>query len=484
VKVFIGVDIGTTHTKAVACNEDTAVLSEYKETNATYHSVEDAAEQDAEEIFQNVLSVINKTTAQLNGSHEIVSVSFSAAMHSIIAVDENGTPLTPLMIWADKRSKKIADNLRASDTGKLLWLQTGTPVHAMTPLCKIKWIKENQPEFFNRAYKFIGIKEYIFFKLFNKYVIDYSIASATGLLNVQTLNWHEPSLQFAGIDKAKLSNLVSVFHSERAIDKRFADRIGLKKDIPFVTGASDGCLANLGSGVLLRGEAALTIGTSGAIRRTIENPLVDKEQRLFTYYLADNLFVQGGATNNGGNVLQYWVQNHFPSAGDFNKIIEAAFTVSAGCNGLVCLPYFFGERAPVWDADAKAVFSGESDNHGDLHFVRAVMEGICFTFRQLLHALEENKKTIDCIYASGGFIQSKQWVQLMADILQKKIIISNTADASAIGAVFLAMKALNFIQNLQEVKKYIKEGEVFVPSSAYREVYKRNFEIFKHLYKK
>jgi gluconokinase len=211
---------------------------------------------------------------------------------------------------------------------------------------------------------------------------------------------------------------------------------------------------------------------------------VDNKQRLFTYYLADNLFVQGGATNNGGNALQYWVQNHLPASGDFNKIIETAFAVSPGCDGLVCLPYFFGERAPVWDADAKPVFSGTADKHSELHFVRAIMEGICFTFKQLLHALEERENTIDCIYASGGFIQSKQWIQLMADILQRKIIISNTADASAMGAIFLGMRAMNLIHDLKEVKKYIVQEEVFLPSRVPAEVYDRNFEIFKHLYKK
>jgi gluconokinase len=484
VKVFIGIDIGTTHTKAIACNEVAVVLSEHKETNTTYHPFADAAEQDAEEIFQTLLSIIKKTVDQINNSDEIVFISFSSAMHSLMAVDDKGVPLTPLMTWADMRSKKIAVDLSASDTGKNIWLQTGTPVHAMTPVCKIKWIKENQPEIFKRTYKFIGIKEYIFFKLFNKYAVDYSVASATGLLNLDSINWHEPSLQFAGIDKGKLSALVSVFHTETAIEKKYADQLGLKKNIPFVTGASDGVLANLGSGVLLPGEVAVTIGTSGAIRRTIQKPVVDKNLRLFTYYLAENLFVQGGATNNGGNTLQYWVQQHLPAAGDFNKVIETAFAVSPGCDGLVCLPYFFGERAPVWDADAKPVFSGTAGMHTELHFVRAVMEGICFTFKQILHALEEGESIIECIYASGGFIQSKQWVQLMADILQRKIIISNTADASAMGAIFLGMKAMNYIQNLQEVKRYIVEQEIFLPSRLSAEVYERNFEVFKHLYKK
>jgi gluconokinase len=483
-KVFIGIDIGTTHIKAITCNETTTVLCTYKEDTRTYHSFEDAVEQNPEEIFRAVLSVLKKTLDGLTNEDEIIFISFSAAMHSLMAVDEKGNPLSPLMTWADKRSKRIAGDLLASEIGKNIWLQTGTPVHAMSPLCKIKWIKENRPDIFKITYKFIGIKEYIFFKLFNKYLIDYSVASATGLLDIDTLNWHETSLEFAGIDKEKLSALVSVFHTETTIEKEYADQIGLKKNIPFVAGASDGCLANLGSGVLLPGEAALTIGTSGAIRRTIQKPVVDKNLRLFTYYLAENLFVQGGATNNGGNTLQLWVQQHFPAAGDFNKIIETALTVSAGCEGLVCLPYFFGERAPVWDADAKPVFSGAADNHTELHFIRAIMEGICFTFRQLQQVLEEDGNTIDCIYASGGFIQSKQWVQLMADILQKKIVITNTADASAMGAIFLGMKAMNLIPDLKAIKRFIVQEEIFLPSALSTETYNRNFEIFRHLYKK
>jgi gluconokinase len=131
-----------------------------------------------------------------------------------MAVDATGKPLMNAMTWADTRSKKYAVELRNSETGKNIYTQTGTPVHAMSPLCKLLWLKNEKPQIFNDAHKFISIKEYIYSKLFNKYIIDEGIACSTGLYNSYENNWHDPSLQLAGIDESKLSRVVATTHYE------------------------------------------------------------------------------------------------------------------------------------------------------------------------------------------------------------------------------------------------------------------------------
>src|SRR5690606_21431179 len=149
-----------------------------------------------------------------------------------------------------------------------IYRATGTPIHPMSPLCKLGWMRKHEPQIFASAYKFISIKEYIFFKLFGQYVVDESIASATGLFDIHRRQWHPDALDTVGVSPAQLSEPVAATHMLRGLDRPSAARMGIAEDTPFVIGGSDGCLANLGVGVVRPGDVAVTIGTSGAIRMT------------------------------------------------------------------------------------------------------------------------------------------------------------------------------------------------------------------------
>lgn len=486
---IIGVDIGTTHTKAVATTATGEVLYEEKANYPTLQPLPGYSEQDPGLIINAVLDVLKRVLAKIDDKQNLAAVCFSAAMHSIMAVDKDGHPLTFLYTWADTRSVAYADALKNTEAGKRIYLQTGTAIHPMSPLCKIAWIKNELPEIFSKTYKFISGKEYIFYQLFGRYVVDYSIASATGLFNTKTLDWNSESLAFAGITEAHLSQPVSTSHFENKVLENFREELGIDNtDLSFYLGASDGCLAIIGSGSTSPDEAALTIGTSGAVRKMTNHPLHDRQGRLFNYILHDNMYISGGATNNGGIVLKWFAENMldkpFSSADAFAWFMKTAETSPAGSAGLVFLPYIYGERSPVWDANARGVFMGVSSNHRREHFMRAILEGISFSLCQILMAMEETGSPVNTIYASGGFIQSDFWVQMVSDILNKKVIVSHAADASAMGAVFLALHALGLINEWQEVKKMVTTSSVFEPNAKAHQNYLTNFRIFETLYGK
>lgn len=483
---FIGIDIGTTHTKAIACNVKGKVLVTYKQ-GYKKERVE-GIEQDAEEIFKAVCALIQQTVA-FTGSINPTAISFSAAMHSLVAIDLNGNPLSPLLTWADNRSIAYAEKLRQLPEGKTIFRQTGTPLHPMSPLCKIAWLRDNEPAVFANTHKFISIKEYVFYKLFDRFVIDHSIASATGLFDIHTLAWSKEAMNFAGIDERYLSEALPPLHIMQGLKQSYCDQFGIDAQTPFVLGGSDGCLANLGSGAIAPGEVALTIGTSGAIRQTVRSSKTDDKERLFTYILNEDYYVSGGAINNGGIVLKWWMeqmrQDQHIEEQDFNNFFDEVNKIPPGADGLICLPYFFGERAPIWDAGAKGAFIGVHSRHTQAHFMRAIAEGICFSFAQLLKIIEENFGQVSRIYASGGFIQSSVWVQLLANILQKKITVNTAADASAFGAVCMAMLATKAIQSIEEVKQLIPaDDKEYLPDESTRDVYAKNFSIFDKLYEK
>jgi gluconokinase len=483
---IIGIDIGTTHVKALVATAAGKVLHEIKEGYLTSNPLPGHQEQNAEDIFLAVLKVLKHSIDTVADKESVSCISFSAAMHSLMAVNKEGKPLTALMIWADTRSNKYAQELKNTQQGDIIYQRTGTPVHPMSPLCKITWIRGEMPGVFEVTHKFISGKEYVFHQLFNEFVIDHSIASATGLFDIHQLQWCDESLKFAGISAEQLSSPVSCTQTFTKLKEEYRLQLGLPDSIPFLIGASDGCLANIGAGAVLPGELALTIGTSGAVRKIGDHPVVDQKQRLFNYRIDSKTYLTGGAINNGGIILKWvmdvFLDNDLSEQEKMKKIMEEAATVPAGSGGLIFLPYLYGERAPVWDAAAKGVFVGINPIHTKAHFIRAVLEGVCFSLLQIVKAIEETGEPVHTIYANGGFIQSQLWLRIMTDILNKKIRVSHAGDASAMGAVFMAMQFSGYIKEWKDVKNHVTTEEEFDPDQALHQCYLENYSIYEHLY--
>jgi gluconokinase len=486
-KYILGVDIGTTNTKAVAFDLQGKPLAQ---ANSTYPFITEQPgyhELDPQVLFVAVTEVI-KAVLEVTPAEELAGICFSSAMHGIIAVDEKGHPLTNMITWADLRSSKYASRLKYTETGHKLYERTGVPIHPMSPLCKLMWLKENASEVFAITHKFISIKEYVFFHFFGEFIIDHSIASSTGLFDLYDLKWNADALQAAGIDEGRLSKPVKTTHVVRGLAPSYASMFGIDVLTPFIIGASDGCLAHIGSNAFNAGDVSLTIGTSGAVRMMINKPASDVQERIFNYVLADNMYISGGSLNNGGNVMQWFARNFlkkdFTSADEFGEFITEACAIPAGADGLIFLPYIYGERAPVWDAEARGIFFGISSAHTIEHFMRAVMEGISFALYQILSIMEETIGPVKNIYAGGGFIRSQKWVALLADVLGKRISVTHAEDSSAAGAAMIGMKALGIVNDVHELKTFFSVKEVYEPDMKDRDVYMRNYSVYSNLYSK
>jgi gluconokinase len=476
---LLGIDIGTGSVKAVAIDLKGNLLDSIRQDHPATALLPDKSEQDPDML----VSVWMKTLSALierRGSQP-VCISLSSAMHGLIAVDSSNKPLSPLITWSDLRAASIAARLRTSAEGEDIYRHTGTPLHAMSPLCKLIWLREEEPELFQTANRFISIKEYIWQKLFGEFAVDHSIASATGLFDIETKDWYGPALELAGIDAGRLSKPVPTDHTRRGCRPGMAASLSIDSEVLFCIGASDGCLANLATRALDPGIVALTIGTSGAVRRASGRPLPNWQAMPFSYMLDERTFICGGPVNNGGNVVQWLLQKF--CAGDtteagYNFLFEAAEKIPAGSEGLVFLPYLFGERAPVWDEQACGVYFGIGARHGQGHFIRAALEGICFGLRQVLELLEEEGSPVEELHVSGGFVQSAVWMQLLADITRKKLWVPPSADASATGAAYLALRALG--HSIESLTAPLPGARYIQPDNG--TAYERNFTLFKKLY--
>lgn len=488
VHVVIGVDIGTTSTKAVVYTEGGRIVAHHAVEYPLLRPLPDAAEQDPEQILDAVVEAIRLAIAGCDAAgRQVICVAFSAAMHSVIAVDAEGRTLTRCITWADNRAAAQAERIRSEQGGESIYRRTGTPIHPMSPLVKLAWLRETQPELFGRAARFVGIKEFVFWKFFGVWCVDHSIASATGLLELATLDWDAEALRVAGVQRSQLSDLVPTTHRVRGLRPEVATALGLGADTPFVIGANDGVLSNLGMDSIAPGEVAVTIGTSGAIRAVLDRPLTDPSGRTFCYCLTERHWVVGGPVNNGGIVLR-WMLDTFAGAeaetarrlglDPYDALSRIAERVPAGSEGLLFHPYLAGERAPYWNADLRGSFFGLALHHRKEHMIRAVLEGVIFNLRSVLPAVESLVGRSERIKASGGFARSALWRQMLADIFDREVVVPQGFESSCLGAAVLGLYAIGRIDSLDRVSAMLGASDRHTPGARQAASYSQLLPIF------
>jgi gluconokinase len=480
--VVIGVDIGTTSTKSVAFDTRGQTLAsasagyELREPHPGY------AEQDPAEILAAVHQTLREVAAELDVS--VKGVSFSSAMHSVIGLSVDGTPLTPSVTWADSRASRQAERLRASATGLALHRRTGTPLHPMAPLPKLVWFREQEPKLAERVSYWVGIKDYVLFRLANTLMTDYSMGSSSGLMDIYRRQWDPEALQLAGITPEQLPELVPTTTVLPGLAPDVAHAVGLPSDVPIVLGAGDGPLANLGAGAVRPGVAACTIGTSGALRVMVERPTVDPQGGVFCYALTEDRWVVGGAINNGGLVLAWAADALAPDLGPASaeQLLRLAEQVPPGSGGLIMLPYLQSERAPHWSSLPSGAYVGLTREHRRGHLVRAALEGVCQQLGLVLESVRAAGNEVHEIRAGGGFARSPLWRQILADVLGMPISFPAGREGSSFGAALLGMQALGLVPSIDVAAELVVIEDTVTPDPGAAAVYRSLRPVFTELY--
>ncbi|MBO1198511.1 gluconokinase [Staphylococcus simiae] len=488
-KYMIGVDIGTTSTKSVLYDEHGQFIMKHNIGYDLHTPNVDVSEENPDELFDAVLMTIKYVVREADiAPEDIKLVSFSAQMHSLIAMNDEHKRLTNNITWADNRASQYATLLNEQHQGFEIYQRTGTPIHPMSPLAKIFWMKHELQDIYEQTAMFADIKTYIFYQLFDEYVIDYSMASATGMFNLERLDWDDDVLAILGISRQQLPKVVPTTHILTGMKKRYATLMGLNEDTPFVIGASDGVLSNLGVNSYNKGEVAVTIGTSGAIRTVIDKPRTDYKGRIFCYVLTEDHYVIGGPVNNGGVVLR-WLRDELLASevetakrlgvDPYDVLTQIASRVNPGADGLIFHPYLAGERAPLWNADARGSFFGLTLSHKKEHMIRAALEGVLYNLYTVYLALVEvMNESPTMIKATGGFAKSEVWRQMMADIFDTELMVPESYESSCLGACVLGLKAIGDIEDLSIVEKMVGATHNHLPQADNVEIYQQLVSIF------
>lgn len=426
------IDIGTTSTKLILFDRNLNQLALVKKDYQTTLSDGGFAEQDPEQIFTAIHTGIEEILT--DQSVTISEIVFSSAMHSLLGLDHAGNPLTPLMIWSDNRALKQMDHFKQQPEAQEFFAKTGTPIHPMSPFAKLLWFKE-ESNLIGDVARWIGIKEFVWYRLTDCYQVDFSIASATGLFNSERFDWDNAILTKVGLTRSQLSKPVDVTYS-CPVENDFLLKInGIDRETTLVIGGSDGCLANLASVEAGNQVANLTIGTSGAIRLTTNERVIDSEGRLFCYYLRPGEWVLGGAVNNGGNVLAWLDQLLFEKSGRLFEVLE---TIDfEGGNDLLFIPHIHGERAPFWDSHLTGEWIGLTATDQKEDLIEVAIEGVLFNLYDVFNLLNESAGRIEALTVSGGFFQNEKIIQLVANLFGLPIYLNQTVEQSSFGAAML-----------------------------------------------
>ena len=481
--VVIGIDTGTTATKGVAAAADGSLRALVSVHYRLSVPGPGRAELDAAEVRDAaVKALIDVAAACRANGDRVIAIGLSAFLHALLPMDAAGLPLGPLITWADGRAGKQAEDLVAAGADKRLQARTGTPVHPMSPLTKLAWWRANDPEALRGTPRWGGVKELVLGAIADApYVLDLSVASGTGLYDIHERRWDPEALEIAGVRADQLAEVIPTTAKLR-LRADLAAAAGLDPGTPLIVGAADGPLANLGVGATPAGVAAISLGTSGALRTVVDRPTADKAGRLFCYALTEDRWVVGGAVNNAGSVVR-WAGESF--AAGFERpgaegedaddrdaaLLTEAQGIAPGSEGLLCLPYLLGERAPWWMPGLRGAYLGLRREHGRAHLVRAAVEGVCQQLALVRDSVTTEGIAVTEVRATGGAAASPLWVGVLAAALDLPVTVADTPEGTALGACLLARHAIGELPNLDEAAALVPIGEPTVPDPANAALY-------------
>ena len=460
----VGLDVGTSSARALAFDGDGRLLASAARSYELVHPGPGRAELDPKVVTDAACAALAEVCSQTT----VRAVALSTFMHSLMALDEQEQPLTLLVTWADARSAPQTERLAQGGDALALYQRTGVPLHPMLPLTKLRWFAEEQPEVFRNAARWVSIKELLLHRLTGEWVVDRSAASSSGLLHLDSGDWDDGALAAAGIERRQLAALVTPVEILPARES----------DLVVVPGAADGVLANLGVRALTTEVLVCSIGTSGAVRATVPEIRTDPSGRTFCYALDEEMWVIGGPVNNGGVVLDWLLEHVFTDVDDVSALDDIAAGATPGCDGLVFLPHLLGERAPHWEAGARASWIGLTIGHNRASLVRSAFEGVLLQLLTVARTLQPLAGHAREVRATGGFAHSELWSQLMADIFGLPVTVAPNVEGTAWGAAVIGLKALGEIGSLEDAPTPPGEGRVYEPRAELREAYEQAAERF------
>jgi len=441
--MFLGIDVGTGGTRALLIDHSGTVLASHSAAHADIHSAHIGwAEQDPEDWWRAVQIAISGCLKAANYP-KVESIALTGQMHGCVMLDADGQVLRPALIWCDQRTQPQADWLNAIIGREELIQLVANPALPNFTLTKLLWVREHEPDTFNKIAHVLCPKDFVRLRLTGKYAMDMQEASGTLLLDVVHRRWSNEVASAAGIPLAWLPPLFEGPEICAHISPEGASATGLIAGTPVAAGAGDQGAGAVGMGILAPGNVSATIGTSGVVFAATAAPTLDPLGRLHTFcHAAPGIWHVMGVTNGAGLSLRYLKETFFPDS-TYDELTALAATAPPASDGLLWAPYLFGERTPHLDPNARAAFVGITASTKKAHFVRAVLEGVAFSLNDTFTLFRELGIPANRIRLGGGGARSPLWGQIQADVYNHPVELLEAEEGAAFGAALLAGTGVN-----------------------------------------
>jgi gluconokinase len=435
----LALDVGTSSVRAHVFESD--AREEGEPARRDY-----AGESDPDAIVRLTREALDEADAG-----DVDSVGASCFGHSLLALDEHGQPLTPILGWRDTRAAGAAEWLARRLDGAAVHARTGCPIHTSFWPAKLAWLAETEPELFRRARRFVSFADYLYARLLGEQdvPVSMSLASGTGLFDVHARRWDGELLDTLELDEARLSRI-----SEEPLGEWHPARI-------------DGACSNLGAGCVGRHRAALMVGTSGAFRTLYETEIAQPRRGLFLYRLDEHRVVEGGAFSDGGNLYR-WLGSTLEDAD--GSLAERG----PDAHGLTFLTLLGGERSPGWHPHMRGAIEGLTLETTPLDLRQAALEGVGFRFAEAVDLMPE---VTEVVATGGALLKDPDWCQIVADALARPIVASAVKEASLRGAAVL------LLEQLGERVAPAPLGREFEPRAEHVDAYRAARERQRELYR-
>ncbi|MCZ7567840.1 MAG: gluconokinase [Ardenticatenaceae bacterium] len=471
--LVLALDLGTSAVRAIVYDRwGRTVEGLASQVDYSLHTTADGGvEADPTAMVAALETVLDAVLARAGSrADQLVAVGFSMLVSNVLGIGAGGQPLTPVYTYADTRSAPAAAALRSRLNAHAVHQRTGAPLHASYLPARLLWLQQSEPEQFRRVVRWLSVGEYFYLQLFGEARASLSVASWTGLLNRQILDWDHELLAAVGVSPTALSPLGDLHAPARGLRPAPAARWPALARVPWLLPVADGACNNIGAGCLSPARVALMIGTSGAMRVVLPD---DSSMRvpagLWLYRVDRRRALLGGATSEGGS-LYAWLRATLRLNADDSALESALAALPPDSHGLTVLPFLAGERSPGWNDAARAAIVGLSLDTTPKAITRAGLEAVAYRFGLLFERLRPHLPPDATIIASGGALQhSPLWTQMFADVLARPVVLSGESEASSRGAALLALEALSLLEELQMAPAAL--GRAFEPDPERHEIY-------------
>ena len=477
--LLVGLDIGTGGARAVAVAESGEVVAEASSEYPLHTPRPGWTEQNPADWWEGAKEVLGKVAAQ--AGEEVAGIGLTGQMHGSVFLDSSDEVIRPALLWNDQRTQAQCDGITQTVGGERLISIAGNPALTGFQAPKILWLRDEEPDNFERTSRVLLPKDYVRLRLTGEYATDASDASGTLLLDVRARDWSGEILDALEIPHEWMPDVYEGPESTGTLREGVAEELGLPSGIPVAAGGGDNAAAAVGTGIVRAGLVNSSVGTSGVLFAHSGEFNPDPSGRLHAFcHAVPGAYHLMGVTLSAGGSLSWWRET---LGGDYDELVEAASGVSPGSEGLIFLPYLSGERTPHLDPKARGAFFGLTARHGVEHMTRAVMEGVVFSLRDSLEIMRGLGVPVEDVRATGGGARSALWRQLQADIYDTPIRRTIADEGPAYGAALLAGVASGTYADVDEASSVVgMRGETTEPDTEVSKIYEEYYEVYRSLY--